>query len=97
MIDIHVAENCTVEMHDKKIILFFLSASPRKENLNIISVPDPAEVGTKVELTCTMSRIMPLASDMYWVVDGQRVLVAFNEATRNKDGTFAQNIRLNYT
>ena len=81
----------------RRLSFCFLSVSPRKENLKIISVPDPAEVGTKVELTCTMSRIMPLATDMYWVVNGQRVLVSFNEATLNKDGTFAQNIRLNYT
>ena len=80
------------------IVLFcFLSVSPRKENLKIVNVPNAAEVGTEVKLICTIGRIMPLATDMYWVVNGQRLLASLNEAAQNRDGTFTQNIRMNYT
>ena len=50
---------------------------------------DYIEVGTDLDLTCTVSRIKPQAAEMYWVIDGVREDGSLT-VTTNDDGTFRE-------
>ena len=55
------------------------------------------EVGTDLELTCTISRIRPEATEMYWMIGDQRDNGSDVQADPNGDGTFRQSTTLLYT
>ena len=55
------------------INLFDISVIPLEENLTMSGVPDILESGTTAELTCTVRRIRPEASDMFWIIGGRRI------------------------
>ena len=44
-----------------------------EQDMTISGLPDILESGTTVELTCTVRRIKPEASEMFWIIDGQRI------------------------
>ena len=50
---------------------------------------DLIEVGTDLNLTCTISRIKPEASQMYWMM-GDRREDGSLVSTNNSDGTLSQ-------
>ena len=54
------------------------------------------EVGTDLELTCTISRIRPEATEMYWMIGGQRDSGSDVRTDPNGDGTFRQSKTLLY-
>ena len=41
--------------------------------MTISGLPDVLVSGTTVELTCYVSRIKPEASEMFWIIAGQRM------------------------
>ena len=56
---------------------------------------DYVEVGTELDLSCTISRIKPAAAKMYWTIGGQDISGSLSQ-TDNSDGTFSQSNMLQY-
>ena len=54
------------------------------------------EVGTDLDLKCTISRIKPKAVEIYWMFGGQRHNGSYVRADPNGDGTFRQSTTLLY-
>ena len=74
----------------------FLSVLPKQEDLLLTGIPnDYVEVGTDLHPTCTVSRIKPEASEMYWLVGRNRENGSL-EQTNNDDGTFNQSNAFSY-
>ena len=53
--------------------LHFIAVAPMEKDMTISGLPDLLEIGTTVELTCTVPRIKPEASKMFWIIKGQRI------------------------
>ena len=75
---------------------FIVLVAPGKDDMEILGLPDAVEAGTKVELTCIVKRIKPLASDIHWILNGQRLSSIGIETKRNEDKTHEQLIKLDY-
>ena len=53
--------------------LVYIAVVPMEEDMTISGLPDILESGTTVKLTCTVQRIRPEASEMFWIIDGRRI------------------------
>ena len=74
-----------------------LSVSPKHEDLSLTGIPDDyVQVGTDLELTCTISRIKPEAVEMYWMIGERRQNSTDEQTNSNGDGTFNQTNSLPY-
>ena len=63
----------------------------------ISGLSDSVEANTKVDLTCTINRIRPEAAEMFWLINGKKI-VGIMDSVQNGDGTtFKHSITLNYT
>ena len=68
----------------------WFTVAPKLEDLSLTGIPDDyVEVGTDLELSCTIARMKPEAAQMYWVIGGLREngLLTVNS---NSDGTFRE-------
>ena len=63
---------------------------PNPEDLSLTGIPDDyVEVGTDLQLMCTVSRIKPEAAEMFWMI-GERRENGSLTITTNDDGTFSE-------
>ena len=60
----------------------------------IAGLSDLVEAGTQVRMTCSINRIKPEATEMYWTIRGNRV-DGFPTLVANGDGTHKQTITTN--
>ena len=72
------------------------AVTPKRENLLIVGISESfVEIGTSLNLLCTMNRTKPGAADMFWMINGRRedgsVVTQANE-----DGTFNQQNSIEY-
>ena len=78
--------------------LLLIAVTPKQEDLILTGITgDYVEVGTDLELTCTVSRIRPEAAQMYWKI-GERIDNGSDIRTEpnDDDGTFSQSKALSY-
>ena len=57
----------------KYLNLVYIAVVPMEEDMTISGLSDILESGTTVKLTCTVQRIRPEASEMFWIIDGRRI------------------------
>ena len=58
---------------NRSLYIFYFAVTPKKEDVLLAGITDDyIEVGTDLDLMCTISRIKPAAAEMYWVIGGQR-------------------------
>ena len=74
-----------------------LSVSPKPEDLILTGISDDyVEVGTDLDLNCTINRIKPEATEMFWIVSERRENGSDEQTTSNSDGTLSQTKKLLY-
>ena len=74
-----------------------LSVSPKPEDLILTGISDDnVEVCTDLDLNCTINRIKPEATEMFWIVGERRENGSDEQTTNNADGTLSQSKKLLY-
>ena len=73
-----------------------LSVLLNKDDMMITGLSDAVAANTEVELNCTVNKIKPKAIQMYFVINGKRVLGNIT-TNKNLDGkTLKQTLTRNY-
>ena len=76
---------------------FLLTQVPTtNEDVAILGLPESVLEGQEVDFNCTISRILPPAKNMFWILNGQMIKQSV-ETFKNEDGTFRHSITFNYT
>ena len=67
---------------------FFVAVTPNEKDIKIEGMPDTVSEGDEINLKCTVDRVKPPPSDMYWKMSFGVKEPGNTTISENEDGTF---------